>query len=243
MNNFSLGVIIALAIGNLLMSLWVYADAKAKGLKSWLRILLAILTLASTSGLVIYAILRNSFERKVNKIACSQCHTLISNDVKFCPNCGIVHRPSEINLPKKSKIYLLLAGILINIVVIVMVFVYTIFPQSSSGLSQSVNSNINSVSIKLGNKWERRFQVANGTEEHTFNVKGEHWGLVYSSNITKGSIKIDFCNAAGNVITEILPNHTDTLWNVENGKKYKVIVTTDNAKGSFNFKMTDLRKK
>jgi glucose uptake protein GlcU len=116
MSNFVLSLIGLLVIGNLLISCWVYADAKTKGLKPWLRIFLTILALLNTSGLIIYAILRNSFEQKTNKVICPQCHGFISNEVKFCPNCGVAHDPVESNIPVKSHKYFLISGLSIIII-------------------------------------------------------------------------------------------------------------------------------
>ena len=239
MNNtvYIIAVIIMALAGNLLLALWGYKDAKAKGLKPKFCILLFVLALLNTIGVVIYAIFRNSFEQKGNEVACRQCRARISNDVKFCPNCGVAHSPLEVSPHRKPKKYLLVAGIAL----ITIVFAFAVKEIASLGYFGSSRSLITTFSsgTKWGNTWKMSFRTANGIGEHRFKAESEHCGLIYSSDITKGVIKIDFCDDADNVITEILPNTADTLKNVENGKTYKIVVTADKARGSFSFKMRD----
>jgi hypothetical protein len=243
MNNFALSIIVILFLGNLLISFWVYADAKTKRLKPWLRIFFTILTLMNTSGLILYAILRNVFEQQANKVICPKCHELISNDVKFCPHCGVIHYPLEINRPVKSKKHFLFAGLsllVIAIIIVIRMITTDVIPDNSSRYFHYFNTTM-SVENKYGNTWNMRFKTANGIGTHTFKAKGEDWGLTYSSNITEGTIKFEVYDNAGNLVSEILPNTTDTLKNVENGEKYKLTVTAQKAKGAFSFKMVDLR--
>jgi hypothetical protein len=144
------------------------------------------------------------------------------------------------NMPKKSKKYLLVAGIVITVIVFAVVCL-RVSSHASFGSSQSLFTTM-STSTEWGNTWEMRFRTADGIGEHTFKAKGDGYGLIYSSDITEGSMKIDFCDNDGNGITEILPNTTDTLKNLENGKKYKVVVTADRVKkGEFSFQMKDLK--
>ena len=98
-----------------------------------------------------------------------------------------------------------------------------------------------STSTKWGNTWKMSFRTADGyLGSHTFNVKGADYKLIYSSSLAEGELKIDFCDNDGNVITEIPTNTSDTLRSVENGKKYKIVVTANKAKeGSFSFQMKD----
>ncbi|MCL2289698.1 MAG: zinc ribbon domain-containing protein [Bacteroidetes bacterium] len=227
-------------IGNLCIALWLYADAKSRGIKQWLVVLFTIMTVLSTGWWIFYLILRSTLVPKYSEVLCPQCNTLIPNDVRFCPNCGAVHSYLEVRLPKKPKIYLLVIGFLFITMIFVFILIDTL-SHASNNISRSLNTMM-STTTKWGNTWNMRFQTANGTGDHIFKAKGDDWGLIYSSNIVEGSIKIDFCDIAGNVITEIVPNSSDTLWNIENGKKYKIVVTADDAKGSFSFKMKDLEK-
>ncbi|MCL2245698.1 MAG: zinc ribbon domain-containing protein [Lentimicrobiaceae bacterium] len=227
-------------IANCLIAFWVYADAKSKGLKRSLCVLLFILTLSNTFGLIIYAIFRSSLGQRSHEVICNQCHARISHDAKFCPNCGVAHSHLEMQLPEKPKKHLLLIGILLVFMLLVFAF-YEIITQFSSDSWNSLRTR-NSVSTKWGNTWKMRFKIANGTESHTFQVKEGDYGLIYSSNITDGDLKINFCDHSGNLITELLSNSSDTLRDVKNGAKYKVIVTANDAKGSFSFHMKDLKK-
>ena len=236
MNNseiYVLGIIAMAILGNLLLALWVYADAKAKGVRSGLCFLFFILTLSNSIGAVIYAGFRASLGQKSQEVVCCRCHARISNDFKFCPHCGNVHTHLEINPSKKPKKYLLIAGI-----VLISATLFIAITQISFN-SYSLNTSM-SFTTKHGNTWKMRFRTANGIGEHTFKVNGDSCGLIYSSELTEGSMKIEFCDNDGNVITEIPINTSDTLRDVENGKKYKVVVTANHAKkGSFSFQMVD----
>jgi len=228
-------VVIMAVLGNLFLALWTYADAKAKGVKSGFCILFFIISLMNSSGFIAYIIVRKFLGQKV---VCPQCNTSISNDVKFCPNCGAAHARLEMNLPKKPKKYLLVIGIALIAMVLALalkVVISDLFDSSSRSLNTTM-----SMTTEWGNTWKMRFRTANGTGDHAFKAKGDNWGLIYSSDITQGALKIEFCDAAGNVITEIPPNTSGILRNVENGKTYKVIVTADEARGEFSFKMKEL---
>ena len=241
MNNpefFALGIISLALLGNLLLALWVYADAKTKGLKKNICILLFIFTLANSGAFIFYIIFRMLLGQKSIEVICAQCHTRISNDVKFCPYCGVVHSAVETNLPKKPKKYLLISGIVI-IIAVLAIACSRIISQSNS-FSNSLRTTM-CITTEWGNTWKMRFRTADGTGTHTFKANGENYGLIYSSNITKGNIKIDFCDYSGNVIAEIMPNCSDTLRNVVNGEKYQVVVTANDAKGEFSFRMRELK--
>jgi len=229
-------VVIMAVLGELFLALWVYADAKAKGVKPSLRILFFIISLMNSSGFIAYIIIRNFIGQKV---VCSQCKGGISNDVKFCSHCGAAHIRQEMNLPKKPKKYLLVTGIALMALMLTWTLVDVTY-RLSFDTPRSLN-HTPSTRIEWGNIWYMRFlTTANGPGEHTFKAKGDNYGLIYSSDITQGALKIEFCDAAGNVITDIPSNTSDTLRNVENGKKYKVVVTADKARGEFSFKMKEL---
>ena len=190
-------------------------------------------------GFILYLIFRKSLGQRHDAVVCPGCQTRISNDVKFCPNCGVNHIQSEIIFTKKPKNYLLVIGI----VLITTVFAWAItaiLSESSFGSSHSLSATL-AITTKWDNQWAMSFHSAKGIGDHTFTVKGVDYGLIYSSEITKGDFKIDFCDAEGNVITEISPNTSDTIKNVENGKKYKIVVTAYKAKGAFSFQMKDLK--
>ena len=73
MNNpeiFIWGTITLAFLGNLFFALWVYADAKAKSVRSNLCILLCVLTFLNSMGVVIYAIIRNSLGQRNNEVSC-----------------------------------------------------------------------------------------------------------------------------------------------------------------------------
>ena len=118
-------IIIMAFAGNLLIAFWVYADSKARGLKPKLCNWLFILTFLNSIWLVVYYIIfRASFGQNTNEVACSRCQTRISNDFRFCPECGGVNTQLEVNLTEKPKKFLLFAGITIIVLVLVVAVIF-----------------------------------------------------------------------------------------------------------------------
>jgi len=117
---FLWAVLIVAIIGNLCFAIWIYFDAKSRGMKKWLIYLFAIFTVLSTGWWLFYLILRTSLTPKHQEVVCPQCHARIPNDVKFCPNCGIAHTHLEVIQPKKTKIYLIIAGLVCITIVLVL---------------------------------------------------------------------------------------------------------------------------
>jgi hypothetical protein len=124
-------VLIMAIIGNLCFAIWVYTDAKSRGVKKWLICLFSIFTVLSTGWWLFYLILRTSLTPKHQEVVCPQCHARIPNDVKFCPNCGAVHAHLEVIQPKKPKVYWLIAGIVLITIVLTLAFI-DVFKNASS---------------------------------------------------------------------------------------------------------------
>ena len=78
-----------LAVGILLL-VWVYRDAKSRGLDGALWLLIVLV--GNILGLIAYLIVREDRMRETvareGRKYCSQCGHQISQDAKYCENCG-----------------------------------------------------------------------------------------------------------------------------------------------------------
>ncbi len=81
---FGIGVVIPLAIG-----IYVYRDAKRRGMNAVLWTLIALLA-PSLVGFIIYLIVRGNY----SDMECPSCQTPVKEEYVRCPKCGVKLRPS-----------------------------------------------------------------------------------------------------------------------------------------------------
>ncbi|GAA0725691.1 hypothetical protein GCM10008905_21450 [Clostridium malenominatum] len=69
----------------ILIGRFVYYDAQSRGMDPWLWLLVAIFV-PNFIGLIIYLIVRNSYNASNKK--CFNCGSYVREDYNICPNCG-----------------------------------------------------------------------------------------------------------------------------------------------------------
>ncbi len=67
---------------------YIYGDAKRRGMRQWLWVLLAIF-IPNAIGIILYFVLRDPMP-----FYCSKCGTSIKSAYTFCPNCAAALRPT-----------------------------------------------------------------------------------------------------------------------------------------------------
>jgi len=67
---------------------YIYGDAKRRGMRQWLWVLLAIF-IPNAIGIILYFVLRDPMP-----FYCSKCGASIKSAYTFCPNCAASLRPS-----------------------------------------------------------------------------------------------------------------------------------------------------
>jgi RNA polymerase subunit RPABC4/transcription elongation factor Spt4 len=72
----------------LLMTGYVYGDARRRGMRAFMWALLAFL-IPNAIGFILYFVMREPLMR-----TCRQCGKLVSGQFAFCPNCGASRAPS-----------------------------------------------------------------------------------------------------------------------------------------------------
>ena len=159
-----------------LLGLWTYRDAKARGLNAVLWTLVVLLV-PSFIGLIVYLVAgRNQFTG-----LCPNCSSAVQANVKFCPNCGGTlgtaadgSGPSPRPLPKTGKG--LLIGFIVCIVLMVLgivayvpltMIMYNTRSGIDMGKEMLIDSNISfgSVENHTNRQWHMSFMSLNGRKE------------------------------------------------------------------------------
>ncbi|MCL2108398.1 MAG: hypothetical protein FWH20_03520 [Oscillospiraceae bacterium] len=205
------GILLASALAVILSTIWVYKDAKAKGLPAGLWALLVVGS-GGFLGLILYILIA----RKQNNVICGHCNKQTSEGV-FCSRCGNQLSQADLsNGPSKTKAGhgLLIACIPCFAVVLILYAVMMIsifFPSGgfmysyTSGQYQysfSDNATGKGISQKSsGNYWQMSFKEA--TAGYTFSnyyaAKASPSSIEVSVNysntvhfiVSQGNTKID----------------------------------------------------
>lgn len=157
------------------MALWIYNDAKERGVENpaiWVA--LGILA-PNFIGLIIYLVVRSANGRKR---ACPQCGYMAAESQGFCPRCGAQQPPLTQTPPPKGKAGKQLRNFLISlgafvvtlIALIVLVVTMTLASgRGAGGVADAVGYNYSAVSITTdmrGIDVEKR--TSDGVTDFTF---------------------------------------------------------------------------
>ena len=233
-----ISILIAIT-GMFLIARWIYFDAKSRNINPWPWVLVTAFISPNFIGLILYILIRPK-----SNIVCEKCRNNITHEMSFCPSCGIeIDHNTKLSIPKisnKSLIYGIILFIF-SITIILGIGVYVIsntndFTASSKSSFFKPTYSRSITSLNMNNKWTCNFRALNGCEQGRFKAKSKHPILVYSSEI-EGIITFEIYDNDG-IIETIPPNTSGEITNLVQGKKYKVIATTDGvAAGRFCFEM------
>lgn len=114
-----IGILLFSILSKVFICLWIYKDAKQRGLNAVLW-LLAIIFISTIFVLVFYILIG----RKENGIICKNGHTVKTEDGRFCAVCGEEVIPENIELKNYNN---LLVGYVVSfILAIILLSVLTI---------------------------------------------------------------------------------------------------------------------
>ena len=238
--NIILVLIIAAALGLAgvaLLARWVYLDAKSRGINPLPWVLLVIFISPNFIGLIIYALVR---PKNRNEDKCASCGASIPADSQYCPRCGFKHEPLQELRPRKApgfKLMITGAAMLAATMIIAIVFAVQ---QFSAGNMPLGSYTVGSVSNKWGNSWSMSFHTFQGSESAYFTAKSDEPHIVYESNITQGELSISIYEQNGEdsiLVANIPINREGSLEGLVKGSRYRVVVTAEQARGSFSLKM------
>ena len=230
--------LIAIA-GIFLVVRWIYFDAKSRGINPWPWVLITAFVSPNFIGLILYILTRPK-----SKMCCEKCRCNITCEMSFCPSCGEkIYHDSSFPLREKSN-KSLICGIVLFVFSISSFIGIGIY--AASNATQLTSSSTESffkptyahsiTNTNMNNRWKCSFRSLNGRKQGRFKAKSENPILVYSSEI-EGVIVFEVYDN-DSIIETISSNTSGEITNLIQGKKYKVVATTDGvAKGKFLFEM------
>lgn len=169
-----LGALVAIAAIALmvLLGIWVYRDAKNKGMNGILWTAVVILV-PSCIGLIIYLIVRMDNE----KVICSNCNTAVNGKNRFCSNCGVELVPvvdtSEQEDAFKKFQRNILIGFFSTLAVIIVLSIFMI-ASLISGVIGIAGDTIKWISNLDSVKWEDTLQDTLGNMDVLFDEDEIH---------------------------------------------------------------------
>ena len=231
-----------ITIGVFLITRWIYVDAKSRGINPLPWILMTLFISPNFLGLIIYILTRPKSE-----IFCPNCQKNITREMNYCPNCAARIETNTFSYARKTSNKSLVWGIVLivtfSIASIIGIGIYSMsevkdFKNSSNSSIFHFTSATSMTSTNFNNKWKCSFKTLNGCKRGNFRAKSETPMLIYSSEITKGNITFEVFDDKDNIIETISSNTSGEITNLVQGKKYKVVATTDGvASGKFSFEM------
>lgn len=222
-------ILIISMIALVFMAIWVYKDAKKRGLNPWLWVLIVILLNQAFIGFIIYMIVARNEE----KIRCENCGTKVSVSSKFCNNCGaaikrVYDNISEKSSKKKNIIFATIVCIVAAVILSVVLTLIVIIPQkmfnnnTSVEFSGAVFQNIDAGPLSgdtgydilfVGNgtdtTWQFKSYKSYGQKERTYYIKDPKTDKLYL-NYTQDSGEGKMYIEQGEIMEEI------NLTNAEN---------------------------
>lgn len=239
MNASAILLITAAAIlcltGIILFARWVYLDAKSRGVNPWPWVLLVLLISPNFIGLVIYALVR---PKNQYRETCVSCGADIPQDCKYCPNCGVTHVATQLPMSKKGPgpkfIIIGIALIAAGLIMLITTFAVQLAADGSLPIG---SYTIGSVGSKWGNTWNMSFHTLQGKQTNIFTSKSDNPHIVYSSRIDQGELSIEVFDQSDTLIAKLPVNQEGILTDLVTGTRYKVVVTGQKARGSFDLKM------
>ncbi|NMB08471.1 MAG: hypothetical protein GX981_08815 [Tissierellia bacterium] len=175
---------ILILLSKIFMALWVYKDAKSRGIDPVIWTLLILFF----SGSLIF-LLYTLIIRKERNIICENCNFIQSDNLIYCGRCGNkmkIDRHDELDNNQGNKTFLAIGIILlISSIAIGSVFIYETISKDIDNIPISLMS----VRTKYNDKWKESFRYKNGENTHKFKIKDKTI-LNCSWNIESGSIEV-----------------------------------------------------
>ena len=168
-----------------MLGLWVYKDAKSRGLNAKLWVI-AVIFIPNFIGLILYFIVG----RKQIMIECSNCNSRINYDSKYCNKCGHVIDISDKETVEfksnKATIRALIITFVIFVISIILIFGIAFFGNIDS---YDFNVNIGGAEWNIGNEWKVSFYKSNETFKKSLTIKDSNTQkLSIKSELEKGEL-------------------------------------------------------
>lgn len=182
---FVLSVLAVILTGTILLGLWTYKDAKARGLNGGLWVAVVLLT-PNFIGLLLYFLIGRR-----NNAICSSCNKMIQTGSMYCPHCGQQqNQEPKIIGQRKSSNKGLLIGFIICIVTLTLLFAGAIFYSIySEGFAFNNSIAIGMINNSFGDKWNVSFRSFSGTLNSSVSIKdGNPKALEIETSLEEGNL-------------------------------------------------------
>lgn len=180
MNTSILIIISILLLSKIFIAIWVYKDAKGRGINPLLWSMLVLVFSGSLTFLLYVLVVR-----KERNIQCKNCNFIQTEKLLYCGRCGseINIDPYDENNNDTNKIILVLgvALLIIGIISGVLLTFNTVWKDKPI-----MTVSLMSASSKYNNVWKDKFKYKNGSKSHTFKIKEDRTKLNIDWDINDG---------------------------------------------------------
>lgn len=167
----ALALMLLSAVSITLVAIWVYRDAKSRGLEAWVWTLVTVLV-PSFIGLLLYFLVG----RKEIHRPCSACGKQVPRRSTFCGYCG-AQMPPEAECPAAKPVGkgLLISGLVCTVVVIVLGFGSIIGLALADGGASPDIFSVSTIYVEnnWGDKWSVSYHYTNKSPDHSFRIKDD----------------------------------------------------------------------
>lgn len=203
-------------LSRIFIAIWVYKDAKSRGINPLLWTILVLVYSGALVFLMYFLVIR-----KERNITCENCSYVQSEKLLYCGRCG-----SEIKIDKyeerfnkdSNKVFLNI-GIILLVAGIFLGLTFTV--QTVWKDKHNLPISIMSLQSKYGGKWTNSFRYKNGGGSHSYKIKDKTI-LNSSWDVEDGNIEAKLYND-DKLIKEI---------NSEDNPKYEELIDLSEYKES-----------
>lgn len=157
----------------LLLCIWVYRDAKARGLEAWMWALVVLLT--SGVGLVLYFLVG----RKEAQRTCPSCGKSVPGACAYCGHCGLPMPQEEAAVPRGGGWGLLIGAAVCLVLTFVLGIGLVVGTAVWSGGEWTPSVSTIYVSDSWGDHWNVRWHYTNKTSTHAFKLTEDGPAVLY----------------------------------------------------------------
>jgi len=201
-------VVVLILFFKIFLGIWVYKDAKSRGIDPLIWTILILFFSGSFMFLLYFLVVRKDI-----KVKCESCNFTQSDKLLYCGRCGSEIKINQDHKELKdssNKLYLYISIILLIIAIIFgAVFTFkTVYKDRNS-----IPITLMSMKSKYSSKWKEKFKYKNGKESNTFKIK-EKTILNASWDIDDGYIEAKLYSddiLIREIYSEDVPNYEELI--------------------------------
>jgi predicted nucleic acid-binding Zn ribbon protein len=167
------------------LGIWVYKDAKSRGLNPALWTVIVLVAIQGLIGLLLYLLVG----RRSPQIACPECSAMTSEKAPFCEKCGKPIEQERVEKRKSAKKWLI--AMLIAFIIGIMFVAGSLGSFFKGGFPDRIPDNISIGKIEKGftKRWNVTFYRSTETLSRTVRIRNDAPDTLYlSGSCEKGSM-------------------------------------------------------